>query len=304
MSKDRKKTVNLREGYESDTSLGEASVHSRAEPHVTCHKAKSHRTTHHSSEPESDAMTMIRVLMDEQRRADSEREEARWVADIERDAARRQEDFRLETMRFDRETARRAEELERERILRAERVSEAAQAAQKQIDQQEAFAAKQIEQQVALLRVQAELGKEADRLHRQELNSSRKRDRAIASISNFRDGEDVEDFILTAERRLKAGEVNVEEWVMVVASKLSSKMGCGWKDICVSVNGYHNVKDRLLKVCGYTPKLASEVFYGFRSENSKGMTADQLYHRGLQLFRRMVAPHRISEAAEFAILRG
>ena len=44
------------------------------------------------------------------------------------------------------------------------------------------------------------------------------------------------------------------------------------------------------------------MFYGFRSENSKGMTADQLYHRGLQLFRWIV--HRVSEAAEFAILRG
>ena len=152
--------------------------------------------------------------------------------------------------------------------------------------------------------MQAELGEEAARLHRQELNSSKKRDRAIASIPNFRDGEDVEDFILTAERRLKAGEVNEEEWVMVVASKLSGKMGCAWQDICASVNGYHNVKEKLLKVCGYTLKLAAEVFYGFRSENSKGMTADQLYHRGLQLFRRMVAPHRVSEAAEFAILRG
>ena len=34
------------------------------------------------------------------------------------------------------------------------------------------------------------------------------------------------------------------------------------------------------------------------------MTADQLYHRGQQLLRRMVAPNRVSEEVEFSILRG
>ena len=33
------------------------------------------------------------------------------------------------------------------------------------------------------------------------------------------------------------------------------------------------------------------------------MTADQLYHRGVQLVRRMVAPLKLTEALEFAILR-
>ena len=42
-------------------------------------------------------------------------------------------------------------------------------------------------------------------------------------------------------------------------------------------------------------------FFGFKSEHSKGMTADQ---RGVQLLRRMVAPHRASEEVEFALLRG
>ena len=72
----------------------------------------------------------------------------------------------------------------------------------------------------------------------------------------------------------------------------------------MTVDEYQEVKERVLKVCGYTPKLAAEVFYGFRCEQSKGMTADQLYHRGVQLFRRMIAPHKVSEEAEFAILRG
>ena len=92
--------------------------------------------------------------------------------------------------------------------------------------------------------------------------------------------------------------------ITIIVSKLCGKMGCAWQDICTSVDRYQDVKDRLLKVCGYTPKLAAEVFYGFRCEHSKGMTADQLYHRGVQLFRRMIAPHRVSEVAEFTILRG
>ena len=39
-------------------------------------------------------------------------------------------------------------------------------------------------------------------------------------------------------------------------------------------------------------------------DNCKGLTADQLYHCGQQLLRRMIAPGRVNEEAEFAILRG
>ena len=114
------------------------------------------------------------------------------------------------------------------------------------------------------MRVQAELGEEAARLHREELNFNKKRDRAIASIPNLREGEDVEDFILTAERRLRAGGVKEEEWITIISSKLSGKMGSAWQDICGSVDDYQEAKGRLLKVCGYTPKLAAELFFGFR----------------------------------------
>ena len=54
---------------------------------------------------------------------------------------------------------------------------------------------------------------------------------------------------------------------------------------------------------GYTPKIAGEVFFGFKPEHTKGMTADQLYHRGVQFIRRMIAPLKLGEAVEFAILR-
>ena len=34
------------------------------------------------------------------------------------------------------------------------------------------------------------------------------------------------------------------------------------------------------------------------------MTADQVYHRGVQLFRRLIAPHKCGEDLEFSILKG
>ena len=182
------------------------------------------------------------------------------------------------------------------------------------------------DQQVALIQLQADIGEKAARayreeqeraaqlnreeqertakVHREEQDAERRRDRAIASVPNYREGEDVEDFLQTAERRLGVGGIKEEDWVVVLASKLSGKLGSVWQDICAMVEDYQEVKNKVLKVCGYTPKLAAEVFFGFKSDQGSGMTADQLYHRGLQLFRRMVAPHKAGEELEFAILRG
>ena len=105
----------------------------------------------------------------------------------------------------------------------------------------------------------------------------------------MKENEDLEEFLLTAERRLRAAEINQGEWVAIIDSKLSGKMATAWQDITVTVTEYQEAKNRLLKMCGYTPRLAADVFFGFKADQSKGMTADQLYHRGLQLLRRMVA---------------
>ena len=304
MANRAKKNAALREGYDSDTSydpIGDASVTQRREPHETRHKVRSHVPSQHVP---AETMAMVRLLMAEQRKVESEREEARRVADKERDECRRQEDIRKENLRVEREEARRDTEIERERDLRAERAAEADAAARKLAEQQAELAQKQFEQQVALLRVQAELGEEAARLHREELSSSKKRDRAIASIPCHREGDDADEFLLTAERRLEAGGAKEDGWIVIISSKLSGKVGSAWQDICDIIDDYRGAKDRLLKVCGYTPKLAAELFFGFRSDQSKGLTADQLYHRGLQLFRRLVAPHKVPEGAEFSIMRG
>ena len=91
MSKDRKRAANLREGYDSDTSY-DPSGEQRVEQHETRHKVKPHVSALHSSEPKSDTMATITLLMEEQRKAEGEREEARQVVDMERDEVRRQEE--------------------------------------------------------------------------------------------------------------------------------------------------------------------------------------------------------------------
>ena len=118
-----------------------------------------------SSESGSDMMAMLRVLMEEQRKSDLAREEAR-----------RAEEERKETVRVERE-------LEERR---------------KQFELQTAMEARQYEQQVALMRIQAEMGEKASRVHREGQSADRKRDRALYSISVWKEGEDLEEFLLTA----------------------------------------------------------------------------------------------------------
>ena len=258
------------------------------------------------SESSSEMRAMMKLFLKE-----NEKAEARRVADAKAlEASRLAEEERAEARKIaaeERADARRLAEViaaeERAEAKRARKLAaeeEAMQARERaaliaSLEQQEAMAAKQYEQQVALMRMQAEIGEKAASAHREEQSVSRKRDRAVASIPNFREGDDVEEFLLTAERRLNAGEIPVKDWLTTIASKLSGKMGSVWQDLCVVVEDYQEVKSRLLKVCGYTAKLAGDVFYSYRSEQIKGMTADQLYHRGVQLFRRMVAPLKASE---------
>ena len=109
--------------------------------------------------------------------------------------------------------------------------------------------------------------------------------------------------LLTSERKLKAGEIPEEEWVAILASKLGGKVGSAWQDLLMAEGCYQDVKAGLLKVCGYTPKLAGEVFLGFRQEAMKGMSADQLWHRGVQLLRRIVAPAKLEPGVEFALVK-
>ena len=101
------------------------------------------------------------------------------------------------------------------------------------------------------------------------MSVSKRRDKAVAGIPNFKEGEDVQDFMITAERKLTAGGVRRDEWIMIVASKLSEKLGSTWQDICSVTDDYQEAKERVLKVCGYTPKLAAEFFFGFKLNRAR-----------------------------------
>ena len=148
------------------------------------------------------------------------------------------------------------------------------------------------------------MGEKTSKSYREMQSSDRRRDRALFSIPVYKDGEDIEQFLATAERRLRAAEIPQVEWIPIMDTRLSGIKGSAWQDITVTTAEYGEAKDKLLKVCGYTPLLAADSFFSFRLESGKGLMADQLYQRGQQLLRRMVAPGRMSEEVEYLVLRG
>ena len=242
---------------------------------------------------EGGMIAMFRMLMEEQRKAECLRESER----------KREEDRREEAREArEREAAREKEEREQEAArVKEEREREAA---REREERQIAFEQHQYEQQMALMKAQVKLGEKANKLHRDSQDEDQKRNRVLIGISGWKEGEDLEEFLLTVERRLRAAEIREGEWMSIVEARLSGKIGTAWQDIVATGCEYQEAKNKLLKMCGYTPRLAADGFFGFKPEQSKGLTADQLYHRGLQLLRRMVAPHKATGDVEFAIMRG
>ena len=80
-------------------------------------------------------------------------------------------------------------------------------------------------------------------------------------------------------------------------------MGATWQENCLTSDSYLEVRAAVLMGCGYTQKAAGEAFHAFRYENLKGMSADQVYRKGLQLIRRMVAPSVLDKETEFRLVR-
>ena len=253
---------------------------------------------------ESEMMLMFRAMLAEQRRADEVRDEKRRVELLKLEEARKADLQRLEDLRLEREreaAERQAAEAHKQEELRGLREKEAA---ERQAALQKEIELRQYDQQVALLKIQQEMGEKASQVHREHQSTDRRRDRALYSIPMLKDGEDIEEFLSTAERRLGVAGVRKDDWISIVDSKLSGKTATAWQDIVMSTDNYQEARDRLLKSCGYTPRLAADKFFGFRVEQSRGLTADQLYHRGQQLLRRVVAPGKLSEEVEFSLLRG
>ena len=246
--------------------------------------------------------TLVRYLLENNKCSDrTRRQEAE-------DAERRQEEREIRR----REVEQEAEKRRRQDIIDAEERQEKRDAKKLLLEKEarEELRKQQIEDekrafehQQELMKLQAEIGEKADTVRRVESDRSRKRDRAVAAIQSYRESDDVEDYLLTAEKKLQVGEIPEGEWATILASKLGGKIGSAWQDLLMAGGEYKDVKAGLLTVCGYTPKLAGELFFGFRQDALKGMSADQLWHRGVQLLRRIVAPARLEPGVEFALVK-
>ena len=97
------------------------------------------------------------------------------------------------------------------------------------------------------MKIQKEMGEAATKAHRDFQTTDRRRDRALYSITVLKEGEDIEEFLSTAERRLGAAEVRKADWISIIDSKLSGKTASAWQDILVSTDDYQEARDRLLK---------------------------------------------------------
>ena len=263
-------------------------------------------------------MDMFRLLMEENRQAEAAREKKRDKKEKddakllhtrqlelakeqharEREMAKELHERQLELKEKERE----AEELKIKRQLELKEKEKEAE--ELKVKRQEAYEARQLEQQLTLVKAQVELGEKANKIHREGQDQDRKRNRALTSIADWKEGEDLEEFFAMAERRMRSVEIREEEWVGIIDLKLKGKMSIAWQDAVALAGGYSEAKGRVLRMCGYTPKLAAEGFFGFKTEQCKGLTADQLFHKGLQMFRRVLAPVKIAEEAEFAVMKG
>ena len=162
---------------------------------------------------------------------------------------------------------------------------------------------REFEHQQSMMRLQATIGDRAETARREESEKCRKREKAVAAIQSYRETDDMEDFFDSAEKKLLGGGIPEEEWGAVISAKLSGKQGAAWEDLQVEGADYRSMKTGLLSICGYTPKIAGDLFFGFRQEALKGMTADHLWRRGVQLLRRMVAPEKLEARVEFLIVK-
>ena len=263
----------------------------------------------------------LEVFMLNQARRDEEMEERRLKAAIaaeEREEKRAERARELEAERLEKAKIAEEERMEKRALEKEKRKLEEARrqeellrrseeqtklAAEKAAALQDEMAKKAFDQQKELLELQAELGKKAAETQREETQRVRQKDRAVASVSAWQRGEDLEDFLLSSERKLRAGGIPEEEWLGVVASKLGGEVGAKWQELCLTTDDYQAVRAAVLKGCGYTQKAAGEAYYAFKTESLKGMTADQVYRKGAQLMKRIVAPREIDKELEFLIVK-
>ena len=186
----------------------------------------------------------------------------------------------------ERERQEKRDALERERQQaeweRKERLQE-----QRRLEDIERQDKRQLERDKAMrehqLLMMAEQNKAEERLvgsHREAQCTDRKRHDALYSVPHFKEGENLEEFLQIAERRLTQGRVDEDGWVAIISAKLTGRLSLVWLDTAGEDLSYEETKQAFLRVCGFTPKNAGETFFGFTLDQCKGLTAEQLYHRG------------------------
>ena len=242
-------------------------------------------------------LVMLKALMAEQRKNEIAREEAR-----ERAEERREE--RREELRMRREEEALRKQVDYQKELEEKQVEQQAVIEKRQREQQELIEKRQHESQKQLVEMQAEIGREASRLHREQMNVDKKKERALFSVPTFREGEDLEEFLVLMEERMIAAGVEKNEWVASVSSKLTGRLAAAWREVTAAAPDYEGARIRFLEGSGYTPIAAADRFFGFKFEQCKGLSAGELYQKGLKLARRMLAPCVATPELEFALLKG
>ena len=66
---------------------------------------------------------------------------------------------------------------------------------------------------------------------------------------------------------------------------------------------YWGVRTALLKGKGYTPGQAGDDFFTFKQEHLKGLAGEQVFKKGAQLLKRMVAPTILEKSTIFKIVK-
>ena len=169
---------------------------------------------------------------------------------------------------------------------------------------QEEFDQRQHENNMAVLRAQQEMGERASQVNREFHEQDKRRERVLYGMPAFTEGEDLEEYFASIGRRMIAAKLPQGDWQAMLEARFSGRIAVAWRDMAAEAIGFEKAKHKLLKSCGYTPKVAADTFFGFRQDNCKGLTAEQLYSRGQQLLRRIVAPVKLTGDAEFALLKG
>ena len=255
-------------------------------------------------------LSFLEMFMAAQAKRDEENVERARQERIEAEERAEQRRIRAEIAAEEREEKRR--EREEERKMKAKQAEEErleARALEKEKRKREEAvrleeAAKlAFDQQKEAMELQAELGRKVAEAQRLESQRVRTRDRTVASITAWQRSEDLEEFLLSSERKLRAGEVPEVEWPGIVAAKLTGEVGATWQELCLTTDVYLEVRAAVLMGCGYTQKAAGEAFHAFRYDSLKGMSADQVYRKGCQLVRRLVAPTVLDKGTEFRLVR-